>query len=454
MEKKQGNIVKSAATLGVGAMLAKLLGAIYRIPLTNLLGGLGLGLYQMVFPVYSVLLDFSGAGAPSALSKIISSYNGEDKERNAYNYLSGSLRLFFFFGLFCSLIMLIFAKPLAMAQGNSDAYLAYLFLSPAIFGVSLISCFRGYFQGKMNMVPTAVSQIIEQLVKLGFGLLFAYLFLPNIPKAVAGATFAITLSEFSALVYLFSVYLKSKKKLGVRFCFEKNNFGVRAKTVIKNTVPITLTGIMLPLSQVIDSFLILNLLGAYRQDATSLYGLLSGVAATVIGLPVSVCYGVAAVAIPTVSASKTETEKRSNASKTLLLTTLVALPCAIFTAIFAPFIIGLLFRGLNGEEKLIAINLLRLSSPNVLLLSLLQTGNAVLIGKGKLYFPVLSLSVGVAVKTVLNLILLDMPRVNIYGGALAIIACYFTVCLLNLFIIFSEKVKNEDSRSCRREYAS
>lgn len=454
MEKKQKNIVRGAATLGVGAMLAKLLGAFYRIPLTNLIGGLGLGLYQMVFPVYSVLLDFSGAGVPSALSKIISSYEGEDKELNAYNYLSGSLRLFFFFGLFCSLIMLVFAKPLATAQGNPDAYLAYLFLSPAILGVSLISCFRGYFQGKMDMVPTAVSQIVEQFVKLGFGLLFSYLFLPNIAKAVAGATFAITLSEFSALLYLFAAYLKNKKSLSIRLSFEKSSFSVRTKTVIKNTVPITLIGIILPLSQVVDSFLILNLLGAYRQDATSLYGLLSGVAATVIGLPVSVCYGVAAVAIPTVSASKTEMEKRINAKRTLLLTTLVALPCAIFTAIFAPFIIGLLFRGLLDEEKLIAVNLLRISSPNVLLLSLLQTSNAVLIGKGKLYFPVLSLSVGVAVKTALNLILLNTPKLNIYGGALAIIACYFTVCLLNLFIIFAVKVKNEGSRSCRREYAS
>ncbi len=454
---KQNKILSGALTLGVGAFLAKLLGALYRVPLTNLLGGKGLGLYQMVFPVYTVLLDFSGAGVPSALSKIISSGTEEEKYKRANEYLNASLKLLLWFGLAFSLLMLIFARPLSRLQGDEQAYLGYVFLSPAVLLVSGISCFRGYFQGLMNMKPTAVSQVIEQVIKLGLGLTLAYAFLPNLTLAVAGATLAITLSELVALVYLYLTFIRYRKKYNLRFAIDKANLKPRIRTVIKLTVPITIVGILIPLSQVIDSFLVLNILDGYLPNATSLYGLLSGVVATVIGLPVSVCYGVATVAIPAVAKSKEKESQNKNAKKTLLLTVAVALPCAVFCYIFAPFIIRFLFSGLVEQERSVAINLLRLSSPCVALLSLLQTANAVLIGKGKPYYPVMSLGLGVAVKEILNLVLLKIPKLNIYGGAIAIIACYFTVCLVNLIMIFKvkpeTKVKDASKRTYRREYA-
>ena len=167
---KDKKIIGGAVALGIGAFATKLLGAIYRVPLTNLIGGFGLGLYQLVFPVYSVLLDFSGAGVPSALSKIISSVNEEQRKQRATEYLKTSLKIFSLFGLICSLLMLVFSFPLARLQGNESASVSYMTLAPAVILVSLISCYRGYFQGFMDMKPTAISQIIEQAVKLLFGL--------------------------------------------------------------------------------------------------------------------------------------------------------------------------------------------------------------------------------------------------------------------------------------------
>ncbi|MBR2449559.1 MAG: polysaccharide biosynthesis protein [Clostridia bacterium] len=453
MKNNVKSITRGAVSLGIGAFISKILGAIYRIPLTNILGGLGLGLYQMVFPVYALLLDFSGAGVPSALSKIIAQ-NGEDKEKRAYEYLSSSIRLLSILGAIGALLMFVLAKPLATMQGNPDAYLGYVFLSPAVFAVSLISCFRGYFQGLLNMTPTAISQVVEQIIKLLFGLILARLFLPDIPKAVAGATFAISVSEFIALAVLFFTYKRRKNVNSLNLIFDRFEHRTRVKRILKTTVPITLVGILIPFSQVIDSFLIVNIIGAYRADATALYGLLGGVAMTVVNLPVSICYGVATVAIPTVSAAKTEAEKNKNTLKTLFLTLAVAVPCAIFCFFFAPFIVNLLFRSLSQVEKTVAVNLLKTASPCVALLSLLQTSNGALIGKGKLYFPVLSLLIGIIVKTVLNLILLKIPSVNIYGGAIALNACYFTSCLINLIMIFNVKVRNGSLHACRREYAS
>lgn len=449
-KNKINGVVKGALSLGVGAFAAKILGAIYRVPLTNLLGGEGLGIYQTVFPVYALLLDFSGAAVPSAISKIISSYRGEEKELNAYEYLRSSLKLLFFLGAIGTILMAIFSFPLAKLQGNTSATFAYLGLAPAIFFVCVISCFRGYYQGLMNMNPTAISQIVEQTIKLVAGLILVKLLLPNLSLAVAGATFAITISEVVASLYLLVIYHKRKKRLSLRFNFDKTLLKPRLKRIIKTTVPITLIGIMIPLSQVIDSFLVVNILSSYRADATALYGLLCGAVATVINLPVSICYGIATVAIPTVSAAKDEDRRRESA-KVLLLTLLVALPCAILCAIFAPFAVNILFGGLSAGEKQLTISLLKASSPNIVLLSFLQTSNGVLIGRGDFYLPIISLTVGVAVKTVLNLILLKIPFFNIFGGVLSVIACYFVGCLLNLLMIFIKRKSHATKESESRE---
>ena len=451
--KEKNTVVKGAFYLAVGAFISKFLGAIYRVPLTNMLGGLGLGLYQMVFPVYCLLLDFSGAGLPSALSRLIASQS-VDKERTAKRLLINSAKLFFVFGIIATIIMAVFSKPFSILQGNEKASTAYLFLSPAILAVAMISCLRGYFQGFMDMKPTAISQIIEQVIKLFLGVVLVYLFLGNISLAVGGATFAITVSEFVALFVLWCIYKRKNKNSIQEFAYDKKSFFSDAKSIIKTTVPITIVGILLPFSQVIDSILTINIISGYRSDATMLFGLLSGVVMTIVNLPVSICYGISSVAIPSISKCKDEEEKRKQAIKILFFTFMVALPCFVGLAIFSPQVVNLLFRNLQPNEKSIAVKLLRLTSPCVVFLSLLQACNAVFIGKGKLYTPVINLSIGVAIKFVLSVILLSIPTINIYGGAIALNACYFSVCMINLILIFNTKVKNATKISYNRKLAN
>ncbi len=451
--KEKNTIFKGAFYLAAGAFISKFLGAIYRIPLTNMLGGLGLGLYQMVFPVYCLLLDFSGAGLPSAMSRIIASQTS-DKEVTARRLLINSTKLFFLFGLFAMLIMAVFSRPFSILQGNEKASTAYLLLSPAILAVAMISCLRGYFQGFMDMKPTAISQIIEQVIKLLLGLVFVYMFLGNVSLAVGGATLAITISEFIALIVLFYIYKRKTRGTIQDFVYDKRSFFVDAKTIIKTTVPITLVGILLPFSQVIDSILTINIISGYRNDATMLFGLLSGVVMTVINLPVSICYGIGSVAIPSISKCKTEEEKKKQSIKILVLTLIVSIPCFLGLLILSPQVISLLFRNLSSMEKNIAIKLLRLTSPCVVLLSVLQASNSVFIGSGKLYTPVVNLLIGVVVKFIISVLLLRIPSINIYGGAIAINACYFAVCMINLMLIFNKKVKNATSYPYNRKLAN
>ncbi len=446
----KNTLFSGALWLGIGTFVAKFLGAVYRIPLTNKLGGLGLGLYQMVFPIYALLLDFSGAGLPSALSRIIAMQ--QDKDTTSKRLLISSIKLFLTLGVLASVFMAIFSSSIARLQGNESAKTAYLFLAPAIMFVSVISCFRGYFQAYLDMRPTAISQIVEQLVKLIFGLIFINAFMPNIPLSVAGATLAITISEFVALIYLYLKYKSFSVRKPGQKGVEKASFIKDAKTIIKTTVPITLVGIMLPLSHVIDSFLIINILKGYSNNATALYGLLSGGVMTIINLPVSVCYGISSVAIPSVSACKSQKEIDSRTKKVIALTVIVALPCTIFLCVFAPFTINLLFHNLPSAQKGTAINLLILCSPCVLLLSLIQSTNAILIGTGKLYTPIKTLGLGIIIKTILNLLLLTNKKLNIYGSAVALIACYFSVCLINLILITRKGRQNESKTTTSRQY--
>lgn len=441
MEKTKKKIVKSALILGIGAFTSKFLGAVYRIPLTRVLTPVGLGLYQLVFPVYTLLLDFSGAGIPSALSKLISSDDGKTR---SVKILSVSLKCLFVLGIVGFLVMAIFGNLISKGQGNADATISYLFLSPSVLLVSLISCFRGYFQGYMNMQPTAISQIIEQAVKLFTGLLFAYIFLPNLKLSVAGATLGITFSEIIALGYLFLTYKKSRKGLPLFIKTEKTEFKVIAKKILFTTLPITLIGIILPFSHVIDSFITVNVIGRYRVDATELYGILFGIVLTVIHLPVSVCYGISSVAIPAVSGAKTKKQSDKNAVKTLVLTFIVSAVATIGIFLTAKFIIKILFNSLTDTETSLAVSLLKLSSPIIFFLSILQTTNGILIGKGKPYYAIYSMVFGLIVKTVVGVYLMKNPVFNIYGSAIGLIACYFSACLVNLLLLTTVKVKNEN----------
>ncbi len=447
MKPNFNSIIKGSVFLGVGAFIAKLLGALYRIPLTNLIGGYGLGLYQMVFPIYTVLLDFSGAGAPSALSKLIAGVK-EENDENTFMFLRASLRLLTLLGAISTVIMLLSARGLSRAQGDENAYYAYLALAPAIFFVCLISVFRGYFQGKMDMLPTALSQISEQVVKLGVGLTLCKILLPNIPLAVAGATFAITISEILCFIQLYITFKLKTKTIKSPLIKKKNeNYFFGIKKLIKLIIPISLIGIILPLSQVFDSFITINLLKKNFNNATALYGLFSGVVLTVIHLPVSVCYGVSVSIIPAVSGTKSLEDKKKNVKNSLMLTFFISFLSAIVIGVFAPTILRILFSKLKEEEFLICLKLLKISSISIIFHALLQTINGVLIGEGKVYNALIGMMAGVLVKSILTVILLQNPQINIYGSAISSIACYFIAFLINFLLVIKKVYINEDKKS-------
>ena len=420
--------LKGALWIAVGGFVAKLIGALYRIPLTNLIGGKGLGLYQMVYPVYCLLLTVSATGIPSSIAKLTAEKieKGEDDRR----IFALSMRLFLVIGGCGAVLMVLLAPFLARAQGSEEVLCGYYALAPSVLLVSAISVFRGWFQGRNKMYPTALSEITEQAVKVGFGLLFAYFFKENIPRAVIFLLLAVSLSEGAALVlmaYLFKRVRKEKKEA-------KEGGMVGVKGILKLSIPVTFASILLPASGLLDSVIVPRILRTYTEEAVTLYGLFAGGAVTVVNLPVSICYGIAAASVPAVAKAAASSEGASPRKRiffSIFVTVAVALPSALGLYLFAEPTAKIIFRSLKGEELATLVGLIRAFSVSALTLSIVQTLSACLTAQGKPQYAALAMLTGVIVKTVLYTAWIKNPQTSIFGLAYATNVCYMVVAVLN-----------------------
>ncbi len=437
--------------IALGGFVAKAIGALYRIPLTNLIGGHGIGLYQMVYPVYCLLLTVSATGIPSSIAKLTAERLGKGQSDGAL--FRTAMKLFLLIGGVGTALMCAIAPFLSAAQGSSEVTAGYFTLAPSVLLVSAISVFRGYFQGRNQMLPTALSEIVEQIVKVGFGLLFAYLFRGNVTRAVIFLLLAVSISELFALFLMLCFYRRAKRK-SLPLAQEKKEERVSAKSVLRLSVPVTFSAMLIPLSGLLDSVLAVRLLGVYATDAVALYGLFAGGAVTVINLPVSVCYGIAAASVPAVAEAKARAEAgeknppsvRKRLFFSLGLTLAIALPSAVGLYLFAQPTAKLIFRSLQEEELLILVRLIKIFSVSALTLSLIQTLSACLTAQGKPKFAALSMLIGVVVKTGAYVLLLQNSEISVFGLAHATNLCYLIAFLLDFLynIIVSKKRKEKE----------
>ena len=157
---KKQSFLKGAAIIAAGGFLAKLIGALYRIPLTNLIGGYGMGLYQMVYPFYCLLLTVSATGIPSSIAKMVAEKRAQGVSGKPV--LKSAFILFLAIGALGTLLMMALSPLLSRAQDCADLKNGYIALAPSVLLVSAISVFRGWFQGENNMLPTALSEVTEQ----------------------------------------------------------------------------------------------------------------------------------------------------------------------------------------------------------------------------------------------------------------------------------------------------
>ena len=458
-EHSKGNLLKGAFIIAFGGFLAKLIGGLYRIPLTNFIGAEGIGLYQLVYPVYCILLTVSGAGIPSSIAKLTAERIAKGESERPL--IKKAFKLFIFIGFISTLFMCILAPTLAKWQSSEKVLLGYYTLAPSVLLVSALSVFRGVFQGKNDMLPTALSEIVEQVVKVAFGLLFAYIFRSTPEKAVVYLLLAVTISEAFALFLMWAIYRRSG---GAK---EKKERGrVKTKHILKLSIPVTLSSILLPFSSLIDSILVVRILNGYAQNGVKLYGLFSGGAVTLINLPVSICYGIAAASIPAVASALTKSKlpdtlpeetgedlrktKRKKPIKksvkksvafSLFITLLISIPSSFAVYFFAEPIIKIVFRNLSLDELSILTNLTKLLSVSATTLSCAQTLSACLTAQGKPKYGVISMLLAMLTKTGLYLFFMQSAKNGIYGLAYATNIGYMIAFLLNLLYNFCTRTK-------------
>ena len=202
------SFLKGALILSAAGAISKILGAIYRIPLARLIGAEGIGLYQMAYPIYTTILALATAGVPVAISILIARKETQGFPGESRRILRVSLLLLAVFGLLLTLLVMASAKFLALhVLQDGRAYYAIVAVAPAIFLAGLMSVFRGYFQGQQTMLPTAVSQVVEQKFRVTAVLFLAYLLFPRgLEFAAAGATFGAVVGGLGGLLVLLWFY--------------------------------------------------------------------------------------------------------------------------------------------------------------------------------------------------------------------------------------------------------
>lgn len=456
----------SAIILAVGGILAKIIGAFYKIPLTNILGANGMGVYYLIFPIYSLFLVISSSGISIAVTKLIATERKLRNRENEIKIFNSGLIFSFGVSFVLSLIILFFARDISIMQGNENAYLGYMVIAPAIICASLISILRAYFQGVENFVPTSFSTIVEQIVKLIFGLFLSIRFLNyGIEYAVAGAVLGVTISEFFAMVLLlinfyfckkrekeYLISNRSKNKSQSVFLFynpkvfksknlkkgkiEKGKWNENKKSpdltkkqaflkVLKYSLPATLSSFVIPATTFIDSFMVINILvgsGFSSSMSTSLYGLTTGVVGSLISLPVLLVSSLSTAIIPNLSGTYASEEKRVVEERVaffIKITWLIALPLFAYFLIYSNEIVSVLFGGglsFKGFDELaFASKLMMIGSVEIVYYAFLLTFIAILQAINKPIIPMICLLIGLGFRTLLCLVLVNIPSINVFG---------------------------------------
>ncbi len=403
----------------IGSLLGKVIGALYRLPLTNLLGALGMGDYQLVFAVYALLLAVTSAAVPVLLSREI----GKDGGRWGYAVFWHGRRMMMTVGVPAALLLMALSYPLALWQGNPSLWIGYCTMAPAVWAVGLAACYKGWFAAGGHTGTLVGIGLVEQIVKLS-GLGLAYWWSNSLGAAWApiGALCGVMVAEVLALVWCVCCY----RVLG--YGGGKPQVHVGFAPLWKAMLPLTASQMVMPAVTFVDSLLLVNYLvwwGAERGVATAQYGLLTGAVGTVINLPVVLTLSFVTTVVPAVSGAVRNRNigaVRSSSGNTLYTVVALSLPCAVGLAMLAQPTIAVLYPRLTQSQLQAGALLLAIGSLGIPLMAVQQLYGALLVAVDRSKVAAKHLALGGAVKLLLDLAL--VPPLGIVGAAVANVGCY------------------------------
>ena len=494
---KKGNrsqsFLKGAMVLGSSMIIVKLMGMIYKILLSNQYGGVGTGLFNSAYALYNPLFMLSTAGFPIAISRMVSESVTKKRYRDVKQIHRVSVPIFVIAGCLCFLAMVLGSFIYIKLINANNAIFAMLCLSPTIFFGCLMSIYRGYFEGMRNMVPTAISEIIEATCKLFLGLAASILVTKYgmgqfektgyvfgikcanqieaqsavIPIAIGAAITGISLGSLFGFIFLFIRYKRGGDGITaeeLRNSPKPRRAGTTLRIMIKTAIPIGLGSIIMSLADMIDSTLVqirinnimqtdpqalLDVYGSLIPDNvyyanethTFLYGCY-GIALTLMMLVTAVTQVFGTTALPSVTAAWTSGNKiqlKKSMETVMRVTTLVTIPSGIGMSVLAEPLLSMIYHGSTvADEVEIGSKVLTVMGISVIFIATSTPLCSMLQAIGRMDVPLKLFAVGMVMKIIVNYVLVGIPQINIQGANIGSIVCYGFVTVVALFVICRE----------------
>lgn len=438
MTTKQKSFFKGALILTLAGVLGRMLGALYRIPFNRIVGEEGAALYGLSYSLYSLLFALSTAGIPLAVSKMVAVYEERGEHGESVRLLKAAFLLLAGIGVVVALFVFTQADWIARTVFNEPAAaLSLCTLSPAMLFSCLMAVLRGYFQGHQQMVPTAISQILEQFFRVGM-IFIALVLLAGqaLPTIVAGASFGSaigTVVGFTFLAIYFVWYYRHKHPVNIAQPAESVSTGAMLKQLVIYAIPISIGALVLSITQFIDSSMDIGCLeasGLAHSKALVQYGYLASYAMPIINLLFIVTSAISASLVPTI-ANLFEVKNRDgvnhNVRTSLMLTVIIMLPAAAGLATLGTPICALLY---DNAASGVALSYVAFA---VVGIGVYQVSSGALQGLGHVYIPMASLILGACLKIGLNAVLLTRPGADIRMAALSTVIAFAVAALHNLY---------------------
>lgn len=455
LEKKGKSFLREAVILTVASFAVKIIGVVFKIPLTNILGE-SIGVFTAAYSIYAMLFMLSTSGLPVAVSKMVAASNEKGRGQEAKRIALLAMIVFGIIGFLFMVALIVFAPNIASLTKHSDSALAMQIIAPSLFFICVCAAVRGYFQGLRNMYPTAISQFIEAFFKLVVGLgaaFYANYLGASVAVQAACAISGVSVGTFFAMVYILIYRKFSKKSVPDDSDKTVEPDGKLLKLIVLVALPVTLTAAALYFSQFLDTLIIVNCLvdsGESQKAAETLFSAYTGLSVPIYDLlPATLVFPIATSILPAISGALAVKKNRRASGLTvqaIRISGIIAVPCGVFLLVTGRSCISLLYGAdkwsspldMAGGKTLVpldaASDALVILGFAVFFISIVSTCNSLLNAYGKPHLPFIAVLCGIAVLTASEIALLYSP-LGIQGAPASSLICYCIVMLMDIFFL-------------------
>ncbi len=444
-KSSKNNYLKQAGILAVAGIICRIIGILYRSPLTSIIGDEGNGYYTSAYNIYTIILLLSSYSIPSAVSKIIASKLALKEYRNAHRIFRCALIYVCVIGGAASLFTLFGAE--LFLEGEAAVVLRVF--SPTIFLSGFVGVLRGYFQAHGSMIQTSFSQILEQILNAVISILAANLLIDLVTSksttaqaiyGAAGSALGTGSGVVAALLFMLFVYAINRKMIYTRIAKDRHryvdSYGDILRGMLSTVTPIIMSTFIYNFStsfnQTVYSKVMIYARGLSLSQTATSYGIFAGKAMVIINIPIALASSLSSAMIPTISASSAlgdQAATRRKVVNAMWTTMLIAIPSAVGLAVLAKPIMQLLFPQKDSLDM--AAKLLAMIAVTVVFYSLSTLSNGILQGIGQVKLPVRNAAIALAVQTVLLVVLLMFTELDLYALVICLIVYSFMMCVLN-----------------------